>query len=53
MTRRISPIALCAIIALLIASAVAVADPAGKNTLDETIDFDGGSPFATAQHGRG
>ncbi len=37
MTRRISPIALCAIIALSISTAVALADPAGKTTLEETI----------------
>ena len=46
MTRRISPIALCAIIATLIATAVAAADPAGKSTLDETIDYAGGSAYA-------
>jgi metallophosphoesterase (TIGR03767 family) len=53
LTRRISPIALCAIFALLIATAVAVAEPAGKTTLEETIDFDGGSPFATLSAGGG
>jgi metallophosphoesterase (TIGR03767 family) len=53
LTRRISPIALCALIALLIASAVAVAEPAGKTTLEETIDFDGGSPYSTLSVGSG
>jgi metallophosphoesterase (TIGR03767 family) len=53
LTRRIPPIALCAIIALLVATAVAIADPAGKSTLDETIDFDGGSPYATLSEGGG
>ena len=53
MTRRISPIALCAIVATLVASAVAVADPAGKDTLDETIKFDGGSPYSTLSTGGG
>ena len=37
MTRRISPIALCAVIALCTSGAVALADPAGKTTLEETI----------------
>jgi metallophosphoesterase (TIGR03767 family) len=53
LTRRIPPIALCAIIALLVASAVAGADPAGKDTLEETIQFDGGSPYATLSVGEG
>jgi metallophosphoesterase (TIGR03767 family) len=53
LTRRISPIALCASIALLVASAVAIAEPAGKTTLEETIDFDGGSPYATLSPGGG
>jgi metallophosphoesterase (TIGR03767 family) len=53
LTRRISPVVLCAIVATLVASAVAAADPAGKSTLDETIDFDGGSPFATLSAGGG
>ena len=47
MTRRISPIALCVVVALSISTAVALADPAGKDTRDETIEFDGGSPYAT------
>ena len=53
MTRRLSPVALCAVIALLIATAVAAADPAGKTTLEETIKFDGGSPFASLSRGPG
>jgi metallophosphoesterase (TIGR03767 family) len=35
--RRISPVALCAVIALSMSAAVALADPAGKSTLQETI----------------
>ena len=36
MTRRISPIALCVVIALLITTAVAFGHPAGKTTVQET-----------------
>ena len=37
MTRRISPIVPCALVALSLSTAVALADPAGKSTLEETI----------------
>jgi hypothetical protein len=53
LTRRISPIALCVVVSLLISTAVALADPAGKDTRDETITFDGGSPFADLSTGAG
>jgi metallophosphoesterase (TIGR03767 family) len=53
LTRRISPIALCALIALSTSGAVALADPAGKTTLEETIRFQGGSPFAPLVSGPG
>ena len=53
MTRRISPIALCVVVSLLISTAVALADPAGKDTSDETITYDGGSPFADLSAGSG
>ena len=53
MTRRISPIALCVIVSLAISTAVALADPAGKDTRDETITYDGGSPFADLSTGGG
>ena len=38
MTRRISPVALCAITASLVFAAVAFGDPGGKSTLEETIE---------------
>ena len=41
LTRRISPILPCALIALSISTAVALADPAGKSTLEETIQRSG------------
>lgn len=53
MIRRLSPIALCAVIALLVATAVAFADPAGKNTLKETVKFRAGSPLGDFVKGRG
>ena len=53
MTRRISPIALCVVVSLSISTAVALADPAGKDTRDETITYDGGSPFAGLSSGAG
>ena len=53
MTRPISRIALCAIAATSISTAVALADPAGKNTREETITYDGGSPFADLSSGSG
>lgn len=53
MTRRISPIALCAFIALLVSSAVSLAAPAGKTTLEETIKLSGGSDFAPLSEGGG
>jgi metallophosphoesterase (TIGR03767 family) len=53
LTRRISPIALCVVVSLLISTAVALADPAGKDTLKETITYDGGSPFAGLSSGPG
>jgi 3',5'-cyclic AMP phosphodiesterase CpdA len=53
LTRRLSPIALCALIALSISTAVALADPAGKTTLDETIVRDGSSAYAPLEAGPG
>jgi len=53
LTRRISPIALCVVASLSISTAVALADPAGKDTRDETITYDGGSPFAGLSSGSG
>ena len=53
MTRRISPIALCVIVSLVLSTTVALADPAGKDTRDETITYDGGSPFADLSTGGG
>jgi len=53
LTRRISPIALCVVVSLLISTAVALADPAGKDTRDSTITFDGGSAFAGLSSGPG
>jgi metallophosphoesterase (TIGR03767 family) len=53
LTRRLSPIALCAITALLIATGVAVADPAGKTTLKETIKFQSGTPLGEVVKGPG
>jgi metallophosphoesterase (TIGR03767 family) len=53
LTRRISPIALCVVISLSISTAVALADPAGKDTRDETITWEGGSPFAALDSGPG
>jgi metallophosphoesterase (TIGR03767 family) len=53
LTRRISPIALCVVISLSISTAIALADPAGKDTLKETITYDGGSPFAALDSGPG
>ena len=53
MTRRLSPIALCALTALLISTAVAVADPAGKTTLEETIRFEGSLPYGNLVPGPG
>lgn len=53
MTRRISPIALCVVVSLVISTAVALADPAGKDTRDSTIAYDGGSPFADLSSGPG
>jgi metallophosphoesterase (TIGR03767 family) len=51
--RRLSPIALCAVIAMLVATAVAFADPAGKTTLEETIKFRSGSPLGDLVAGPG
>lgn len=53
MTRRLSPIALCAVTALLISTAVAIADPAGKTTLEETIRFKGSLPYGDLVSGPG
>jgi len=53
LTRRISPIALCVIVSLLISTAVALADPAGKSTRDETITYDADAPFADLSRGPG
>jgi metallophosphoesterase (TIGR03767 family) len=53
LTRRISPIALCVVVSLLISTAVALADPAGKDTRDSTITWDGGSAFAGLSSGPG
>jgi metallophosphoesterase (TIGR03767 family) len=53
LTRRLSPIALCAVIAMLISTAVAFADPAGKNTLKETIRFEGSLPYGNLVQGPG
>jgi metallophosphoesterase (TIGR03767 family) len=53
LTRRSSRIALCALASLLISAAVALADPAGKSTLEETITYEGGSPFAALGTGTG
>jgi metallophosphoesterase (TIGR03767 family) len=53
LTRRISPIALCAVIALSTSGAVALADPAGKTTLEETIKLSGGSAFGDLTSGPG
>lgn len=53
MTRRISPIALCVVVSLSISTAVALADPAGKDTRNSTITYDGGSAFAGLSSGPG
>jgi metallophosphoesterase (TIGR03767 family) len=53
LTRRISPVALCAVIAVLVSSAVALADPAGKTTLKETVRFSAGSPLGEMVKGPG
>jgi metallophosphoesterase (TIGR03767 family) len=53
LTRRISPIALCVVVSLSISTAVALADPAGKDTRQETITYEGGSPFADLNSGPG
>jgi metallophosphoesterase (TIGR03767 family) len=52
LTRRISPIALCALIALLVATATAVGHPAGKTTLEETA-LPGKGTFKPVIAGRG
>ena len=50
--RRISPIALCAVIALLIATATAFGHPAGKTTLEETA-LPGSGDFRPLVAGKG
>lgn len=52
MTRRISPIALCAFVALLVATATAFGHPAGKTTLQETV-VPGGGDFKPVLAGKG
>lgn len=52
MTRRLSPIALCAVIALLIATGAAFGHPAGKTTLQETA-LPGQGDFKPVVAGKG
>lgn len=52
MIRRLSPIALCVVVALLISTAVAFAHPAGKTTLQETIKPAPGTGFIPLEAGK-
>lgn len=53
MTRRISPIALCALVALSTSAGGALADPAGKTTLEETIQRGPVGGWAELRAGKG
>src|SRR5688572_27265596 len=52
LTRRRSPVALCAVFALLVAAATAFGHPAGKTTLEETA-LPGAGDFKPLVAGKG